>query len=78
MNHTMRETAVNPALARRETREENPYERIVFAGTASHKFQILRPTWLHNKMKYLASGSFDSLEAAIAARDGKSDDEQRD
>ena len=52
-------------------REETPFHRIVYAGTASEKYQILRPTWIRDKMKYIACGSFDSLAEAIAARDSK-------
>jgi hypothetical protein len=60
-----RETAVSPALARRETREPNPYDRIIHSGTASGRFQVLRS----NGRKFIPTGSHDTLAEAIAARD---------
>ena len=69
MNHTQREIATNPAFTLRETREENPYERIVYAGSASNRYQISRRAWIHDRAKNISWGSYSDLESAIAARD---------
>ncbi len=67
--HVMqRETATNPAFRSRETREVNPYDRIVFAG-AANRFQVLRKAFTRGRGELKACGSFETLQEAIEARD---------
>jgi len=72
MNQTT-ETAVNPAITRRETRvlitEPNEWDRILFTGDASNKFQILRRT---RNGKLVTCGAYDTLAQAVEWRDALS------
>jgi hypothetical protein len=65
MNHTQRECATNPAFTLRETREENPFHRILYSA-ASNRYQILRRI---AKGKYVPHGSYMTLEESIQMRD---------
>lgn len=81
MNTPVRETAVNPAFASRETRVStsnplyghspaNPYARIQYSGAQANKFQVLRVIHPRNRRVQLHTwGAFDTLQAAIEARD---------
>lgn len=65
-----RETAINPRVAQRETRFVdseviNKYDRIVFAGAQSERFQIL----YHVRGGLKPQGSYATLDEAIQARD---------
>lgn len=76
-----RDTAVNPAFASRETRvstsnplyghsPENPYARIQYSGAQANKFQVLRVIHpRHRRVQLHTWGAFDTLQAAIDARD---------
>lgn len=68
-----RETATHPRVAQRDTRfvdsEVNKYDRIVFAGAQSERFQILYRV-RGGLMK--PQGSYVSLAEAIQARDAGS------
>jgi len=73
-----RETATSHVRASRETREmiPNPYDRVVYAGAQSDRFQILRRVpQLHGPGSYFIHfGSYASLDEAIRARDRYSED----
>ena len=68
-----RETALSQVRASRETRESipNPFDRVVYAGAQSDRFQILRrvPQLHDNGSYFIHWGSYESLHEAIAARD---------
>jgi hypothetical protein len=74
MNHTTRETAQSFRALSRESRalastlasEPNLYDRILFAGTQSNRYQVYRRT---TTGRMVPLGSYDSLEEAITARD---------
>ena len=63
-----RETATSPAFASRETREVNPYDRVIFAGTQSNRYQVLRHVRT-GRGHLVPFGSYPSLETALIARD---------
>ena len=68
-----RETATSHVRASRETRESirNPFDRVVYAGAQSDRFQILRriPQLRGPGAYFIHWGSYATLEEAIAARD---------
>jgi len=64
-----RETAIDLRFADRETREPNPYDRILFAGTAGNRFQVLRRVYARGRSELKPTGAYDTLQEAIDARD---------
>jgi len=68
-----RETALSQVRASRETRESipNPFDRVVYAGAQSDRFQILRrvPQLRGPGSYFIHWGSYATLHEAIAARD---------
>lgn len=76
MNDKRREFATNTAFATRETRDENPYRRICFNGSASARFQVIRNVVLPTGRTILVpQGDFATLDAAIVARDAMPEEE---
>lgn len=70
--HAMhRELAVSPALARCETRDVNPYDRIIYSPAAD-RYQVLGP-FRGGRMR--RRGSYESLADALAARDAEQEGE---
>jgi hypothetical protein len=69
MNHAQRETATHPAFANRETRDENPYFRIIFNGGASPRYRVLRRIFIGGTARLVPYGDYTDLETACAMRD---------
>lgn len=72
MNHLQRETALDTRRTHREERTLlNPYHRILYTGSASDRYQVLKFTRIKGQLKAAPIGCHDTLEDAMQARDSE-------